>query len=85
MPWQGLSRLKDNPSLKDNFSFVMEMVKYDGESLYFASDRLKANKDVVITAVRNRCLALKHASADLRDDPEVVMEAVTNDGYALCI
>ena len=43
--------------------------------LKYASDRLKDDKDVVMTAVKNNGFAIQYASDRLKNDIEVVREA----------
>ena len=52
-------------------------------SLEFASNILKNDKEVVLTAVSNYGYALMHASSLLKSDREVIIAAVKNDGLAL--
>ena len=52
-------------------------------SLYFASERLRDDKDVVMAAVQQNGMALYFASERLRDDKDVVMAAVHQIGTAL--
>ena len=47
------------------------------------SEKLKADREVVLEAVKNNGNALAYAAEDLRCDREIVMEAVTNFGDAL--
>ena len=53
------------------------------DALKYASDELKADKEVVIAAVTRWGSSLEYASEDLRADKEVVMAAVAQDGRAL--
>jgi hypothetical protein len=56
---------------------------YDNRALKFASDTLKADKEVVLHAVRNNGLALEFASETLRGDKEVVKAAFVSTGLSL--
>ena len=49
----------------------------------YASDQLKADKEVVLAAINFDGLALQYASIELKADKEVVLAAVKNTGYAL--
>jgi len=49
----------------------MEAVKQDGEALGYASDELRANKDVVLAAVQQHGGALWYASNELKNDPDI--------------
>ena len=50
----------------------------DGRALKYASEDLKADKKVVLAAVKQYGWALKHASKDLKADPEVLGAAKQN-------
>ena len=62
-----------------------------GSALEFASEDLRANKQVVLAAVSNYGKALMYASDELRADIEIVMIAVTKttfwmgDGSKICV
>jgi hypothetical protein len=58
-------------------------VRGHGRALQCASPELRADRDVVLTAVREEGLALQHASPELRADREVVEAAVSRNGCAL--
>ena len=64
---------------------VLAAVKLIGDTLAFASDQMKEDKEVVLTAVEQNGMALKYASHELNDDKDVVMIALTNYvfGHAL--
>ena len=51
--------------------------------LIYTSEELRADKEVVMAAVKNDGFALEYASEELKADREVVMAAVKNDGDAL--
>jgi hypothetical protein len=51
--------------------------------LDYVSDELKADKDVVLAAVKKDGISLKYASANLKADKEVVLAAVEKSEYAL--
>ena len=53
----------------------MAAVAQNGRALRFASDGLRADRDVVIVAVAQNGRALEYASAGLRVDPDVVIVA----------
>ena len=55
----------------------------NGITLHWASDALRADKDVVLAAVRDDADALAWASEALQADKDVVLAAVNNDGWAL--
>ena len=50
---------------------------------YHADESLKADNEVVMTAVMQHGFTLLYADASLKSDKEVVMAAVTQNGYAL--
>ena len=51
-----------------------------GKALKFASPRLKQDKDVVMTAIKQTCgKAFEHASPSLRRDKEFVMNRITKE------
>ena len=52
-------------------------------SLYYAADSLKADKEVVMAAVKEYAGNLQDASKALKADKEVVMAAVQGDGSSL--
>lgn len=64
-------------------STVLETQEDDRAGFRFASDRLKANIDIVHAAIRKQGLALQFVHDTFRDDMAVVLEAVANDGFAL--
>ena len=51
--------------------------------LRFFPERLRADKEVVLTAVRQYGLAVQHASQDLLADKDIALAAVQQDGNAL--
>ena len=68
----------------NNKEEVLEAVKESGWDLKYAGEELRADKEVVMTAVKqNGYYALEHASEELRGDREVVLAAVKNNGSAL--
>ena len=52
-------------------------------ALQYASNELKADKEVALAAVKNTGYALEFASDELKADKEVVTTAVNNAGDAL--
>ena len=64
--------------------FVLVAVKENGLTLQYASDELKADREIVLEAIRNsRGHALEWASNELKGDREVVLEAVNKSGRNL--
>jgi lambda repressor-like predicted transcriptional regulator len=65
---------------------VMAAVKQHGASLYYASEELRADREIVMAAVtsyNNQWQTLVRASEELRADREIVMAAVKRDGRSL--
>jgi hypothetical protein len=46
-------------------------VQHDGWALRFAADELRADRGIVLAAVRQKSSALQYASAELQLDPEI--------------
>ena len=55
----------------------------EGIPLFFASEELQADREVVLAAVQQNGRALKYASEELQADREVVLAAVQQNGEAL--
>ena len=55
---------------------VLEAVKQEGWALLYASDDLKADREIVLAAiqlrVRSACFVLQFASDELKADPELI-------------
>ena len=60
----------------------MAAVSKHGWALFYASTRLRDDKDVCLAAVSNKGWALKYASTRLRDDKDVCLAAVSNNHRA---
>lgn len=73
----------------NNKEDVLEAIKNDGEALKYASEELRGDKEVVLTALETNKddfgikYTLKYASEELRGDREVVLAAINGDGRAL--
>jgi hypothetical protein len=65
------------------FFEMLQKVKNDGLVLKHASEELRNNKTIVLTAIEQNGLALEFASEELRKDKEVVLKAIENNGLAL--
>lgn len=66
-------QFKDLPiSLKDNFDFVLKVVKNNGLDLRFASEVLQSNEHIVLAAMKQNIKALEYASEDL--PCEIILE-----------
>ena len=61
--------------------FIIE-IENNGLLLWYASDRLKSNQEVVLAAVMQDGLALEFASKLLRANPSIVLAAMQNDPSA---
>ena len=68
-------------SLPDK-EFALAVVNQNGSFLRYMPE-LKADRDVVLAAVRKNGFALEYASAALQADKEVVLAAVNNWGHSL--
>ena len=64
-------------NFNNDFDVMLEVVKKNGRFLRFASDNLKANPKIVLTAVKNG-RALEFASEDCRANIDIVIAAVKN-------
>lgn len=62
---------------------MLDAVKINGQELYYASEKLRDDDDVVMAAVTNKGLILKYASKRLRANKDIVKVAVLNDKRAL--
>jgi len=62
---------------------VLEAVGKCGDVLIFASDKLRNDRDVVVTAVKQHVYALQYAGAKLKRDRNFMLEVVKNNGLAL--
>ena len=75
----------------NNKEEVLEAVKEDGTKLENASEELRNDREVVMTAVKQYGAESKEItydflqliSKDLRADKEVIMAVIKNNGYAL--
>ena len=76
--------LPNNQQQEQERDFVIENIRANGLSaLYYASDALKDNKDIMREVVMLNGVALSYASAALRDNREIVMKAVKQNWKAL--
>lgn len=70
--------------LKDDEAVVKAALQPDSEDiLLYASDRLKADYDIVYRAVKVDALNLQYASEELRDNLEIVTRAIKTYGGVL--
>ena len=56
--------------------------RYGGSALEYADDSLKADREVVLEAVKTWGSALKYASEELQNDPELKKLAESFDPFA---
>jgi len=56
----------------DNKKFVLKQVKKDGSNLQYASDALKDDNAIVMTALANAPFAYKYVSPRLKDDKDIL-------------
>ena len=72
--------------LLDNEYFVLEVLRnyqrYTTIPMFYASERIRKNKEVVLTAVRYNFNNLDYADDSLKKDKEIVLEAVKQHGEA---
>jgi hypothetical protein len=78
-----LSIYQVDKELLNNFDFMLEAVKIDGNNLMWASDEQKNDDKIVLEAVKQNGLALRWASYRLSYNLEIVLEAVKIDGVAI--
>ncbi len=64
-------------------TIMLTIVRRRGWALYWASPRLKKDKEVVLAAVSTNGSALEYANAELKKDKEVVLTAVSSYSFAL--
>jgi Domain of unknown function (DUF4116) len=76
----------DNLSLMltDDKDFMLAFIdQHGGDSLSIASETLKNDPELVLHAIQNNPLALRHASPNLRNNKAIVQVAVKQNGLAL--
>ena len=59
----------------------MEAVRQDGMALCYASNELKADREIVLEAVRQNDSALRYASKELQVDREFVSKRARQNGF----
>ena len=67
----------------NNKEEVLRAIRRRGYLLEYASEELKADREVVMVAVKDSGDALEYASEELRTDREFILEAVNDGGSAL--
>jgi hypothetical protein len=63
--------------------FVLEQVKNRGQDLMYASDELKDDIEVVITALNSDRRAIKYTSERLKDNKEVIKNILNQEGLLI--
>lgn len=72
-------KIEEAEENSDNKQFMLEAIKNDATwVLAYASQRLLADKELILEAVKVDGQIFYYASAELRDDKEVAMLAVSN-------
>jgi hypothetical protein len=67
------------PLAQKDRQFVELALKENGDTLSCASDAVRSDKNLVLVAVSSEFgNAIRHASAGLKDDPEVALAAISN-------
>lgn len=73
------SRTAYNKIYADDYEIVLKSVSSNGQSIKYASDRLRADREIVLTAVKKDGKALKYANRKYRNDLEIVSEALKHN------
>lgn len=70
---------------KNDYEIVLEAIKSDGDSIQFASKNMKDDKSLVLKAIKNgNPYIIDCFSSRLRNDKEIVIEALKKDKMAFC-
>ena len=64
----------------NDYKYVLERVKKNGNELYFASSNLKDNYNIVLNAILNDSSSLKYASKRLRANHDIIKIAISKNG-----
>ena len=72
----------NNIAILDKDPFILESCKNYGQGLYYASQDLRADREVVKSAVENKGIIIKYASKELRNDKELATIAVKQNKQA---
>ena len=70
-------------SYSDDYHIVSIAVCKSGESLKYASERLKADKKICLMAIRSWPYAIKYVSDQMKDNEEVCLAAVSGNGCCI--
>lgn len=75
--------LKYAPQFKDDLDVLQVALTYDVRSIYYASERLKNNEELVYEIVQKSGKALQYVGEEVRSNRRVVLAAVRQDGMAI--
>jgi len=84
-PEEPISLLYVDDKFRDNRDVVIVAVKRDGENLKRASNRLKRDREIVLTAMKDskEPASLEIVIEEFKDDKEIVIAAVKRNGHDL--
>jgi len=71
------------PQFKDDLDVVQVALSYDVRSIYYASERLKNNEELVFEIVQKSGRTLQYVGMEIRSNRRVVLAAVRQDGMAI--
>lgn len=63
-------------SLRNDKTFILELVQMQGDALRCASEELRNDKEIVLAAATEHDKAFKYASKELKSDREFVLELI---------
>lgn len=69
--------------LKENKSFILRCIKKCPDILWYASERLKHDYDVVLLAVKYNGTTLRYASSEYRANKYIVLTAIKHNPSAI--
>ena len=86
MKEEWLTRIKNHeslssapPHIRADIDVVRAAVEQDGNSIMYASDELRDNKEIAMLAIENSFYILPKLSIRLQSDPEIVMRIITRN------
>lgn len=71
-------------SIVGNKSYMLDLVKIDGNILQFASDKLKNDSTVGLEAIKQNDFALRYIGNDLKTNRKFVKSVILRNGNNLC-
>ena len=71
------------PHFRDDIDVVRIALSYDVRSIYYASERLRNNEELVIEVVQKSGRALQYVGTAIRLNRRIVLAAVRQDGMAI--